>query len=32
MNNAYVVQSRNNKLIQKSSSGGIFAELAKYIL
>ena len=28
----YIVQSKNDNLIKKSSSGGMFAELAKYIL
>ena len=31
-NNSYIVQSKNDNLISKSSSGGMFAELAKYIL
>lgn len=31
-NNAYVIQSKDNNLIKKSSSGGIFAELARYVL
>lgn len=29
---SYIIQSKNNILIKKSSSGGIFAELASYIL
>lgn len=32
VNNAYVIQSKDKKLIQNSSSGGMFAELAKYTL
>ncbi len=28
----YIAQSKDNKLILKSSSGGMFAELAKYVL
>ena len=31
-NNSYIVQSKNDNLISKSSSGGIFAEIARYIL
>ena len=31
-NNAYIIQSKDNNLIQKSSSGGMFAQLAKYVL
>ena len=31
-NNSYIVQIKNNNLISKSSSGGMFAEFAKYIL
>ena len=31
-NNSYIIQTKNNSLISKSSSGGMFAELAKYIL
>ena len=31
-NNSYIVQSKNNNLITKSSSGGMFAELAKHVL
>ena len=31
-NNFYVVQSKDNKLIRNSSSGGVFAELARYVL
>ena len=31
-NNSYIVQSKNDNLISKSSSGGMFAELAKYVL
>jgi len=31
-NNSYIIQSKNNDLISKSSSGGMFAELAKYVL
>lgn len=29
---ALLIQSKNNNIIQKSSSGGMFAELAKYVL
>ncbi|MBE7705529.1 MAG: hypothetical protein E7Z90_06970 [Cyanobacteria bacterium SIG29] len=32
LNNSYIIQIKNNNLISKSSSGGMFAELAKYIL
>lgn len=28
----YIIQSKNNNLIKKSSSGGMFAELAKFVL
>ena len=28
----YILQSKNNEIIKKSSSGGMFAELAKYVL
>lgn len=31
-NNAYIIQSKNNNLIKKSSSGGMFAELANFVL
>ena len=31
-NKSFVIQSKNDKLIQKSSSGGMFAELAYYVL
>lgn len=30
--NTYIIQSKDNNLIKKSSSGGMFAELAKYVL
>lgn len=30
--NSYIIQSKNNNLIKKSSSGGMFAELAKFVL
>lgn len=30
--NNYIIQSKNNNLIKKSSSGGMFAELAKFVL
>ena len=30
--NSFAVQSCDNNLIKKSSSGGMFAELARYIL
>lgn len=29
---AYVIQSKNKNIIEKSSSGGMFAELAKFVL
>ena len=29
---SYIIQSKNNIFIKKSSSGGMFAELASYIL
>lgn len=32
MQNSFLVQSKDNNLIKKSSSGGVFAELARYIL
>lgn len=31
-NNSFIIQSKNNNLIKKSSSGGMFAELAKFVL
>ena len=31
-NESFVIQSINDNFIQKSSSGGMFAELAKYVL